>query len=416
MNSFQTIVLSIFGFFILAGLLTVALVKQGGQGKAVQISLWGTVEARVMNEIAQTTFDSEKIKISYREVKPETYDQTLIEALASGKGPDMVLLPLDLLMRQKDKLKIIPYTTYSERSYRDTFIQEADLFAQGNGIAALPFSIDPLVMYFNRDLLDEVSVSEAPKYWDEFIMLAKNLTVKNDSGDISRSAVALGEYRNINSAKPILAAMFLQAGNPIIDSEGKATLLQSNTGPVLSFFTEFGNPVKPVYSWNRALPSSRNMFLSSRLGVYFGFGSEYEELKRGNPNLDFDIALFPRPRNASVGTTFGKLTGIAVLRAARDPSTALQVALVLAGPTVAAKVSEKTGLPPVHRALLAKKPVDAFGSVMYDSAIRSRGFLDPNPEASEFAFQNMIESVTSGRERVGAALNKANSDLQSLVR
>ena len=76
----------------------------------------------------------------------------------------------------------------------------------------------------------------------------------------------------------------------------------------------------------------------------------------------------------------------------------------------------QNGLPPVERALLANKPTDPFGAVMYDSAARSRGFLDPDPRITSEAFKGMVESVTSGKERSGEALSRANSQLQAALR
>ena len=136
MNSFQTIILGIFGFFIIAGLLTVALVKQKGGPDVVSLSIWGSVPQAAVADVLRSTFTSETLKVSYRAVPEESLDQTLLEALAAGRGPDMVLLPLELLSRYKDKLQLIPYGTYTERTFKDSFIQEGDLFLFPKGIIA----------------------------------------------------------------------------------------------------------------------------------------------------------------------------------------------------------------------------------------------------------------------------------------
>ncbi len=421
MNSFQTIILGIFGFFIIAGLLAVSMVRANKNADKVTLALWGSEPKIVVNALLRTLYDNnDKMSVTYSEFDETKLDQAIIEALAVNRGPDMVLLPLSLLMRYRDKITLIPYETYSKRTFQDTFIQEGDLFLNAKGLYALPFSLDPLVMYFNRDFLDEAGIATPPRYWDEFLTLAKNISVKDEIGNLSKSAVALGEYRNIASAREILSALFLQSGNMILgyNAEGslKSTLSQGGSSAVLDFYTEFANPLKPIYSWNRALPSSYHQFLSSKLAVYFGFGSEYADLQKGNPNLNFDLALLPRPRNATVGTTYGKLTGVALLRSAKKPSVALQVALSLTSPSSAGFLHRQNGLPPVHRALLADKPSDPFGAVLYDSASRARGFLDPNPALSGDIFRTMIESVTNGKARSTEALGRANQELQSALR
>lgn len=421
MNSFQTIILGIFGFFIIAGLLAVAMVKQGGEAQKVTVTLWGSLPRTDVQSLVSNLYGkSETVGVSYREIGESDFDQTVIEALAVGKGPDLILLPLPLLLRYRDKVQLIPYANYSKRTYQDTFIQEGDHFLLEGGVVALPIALDPLVMYFNRDMLDEAGITTPPKYWDEFLALAKDISIKDDTGNLSQSAVALGEYRNILSAKEILSALFLQSGSSIfgLSSTGnlRGTLTQEGTPAVLDFYTEFANPLKPVYSWNRSLPESREQFTASALAIYFGFGSEYSDIQRANPNLNFDVALFPRPRNATVGTTFGKLTGVAILRTARNSSVALQVALTLASPKASGLLHKENSLPPVHRALLGEKPSDPVLAVLYDSASRARGFLDPNPARSGEIFRVMVESVTSGKERSSQALSRANQELQSALR
>jgi len=210
----------------------------------------------------------------------------------------------------------------------------------------------------------------------------------------------------------------MQNGNPIVKKGARgneAALNKAGASSVLDFYTEFANPRKPVYSWNRSLPSSRNAFLSAKMGVYFGFGSEYENLRKSNPNLNFDLAPFPTPRNANIAITYGKLTGVAILRTSSKKSVGLQVALTLASARGLSFLRAKTGLPPVHRGLLTIKPTDVFGAIMHESAFRARGFLDPDPKVSAEVFKNMIESVTSGRARSREAIQTAQTELQEAM-
>ncbi|MEK7208009.1 MAG: extracellular solute-binding protein [Patescibacteria group bacterium] len=419
MNTFQTIVLGIFGFFILAGLAVLATTKGRGGESQTTLVLWGAANASVIRELEESAFPR-NLRLAYREISPELLDTELVEALASRRGPDIVLLPLELLLRHQDKLLLIPYANYSERQFKDTFIQAGDLFLTKEGIAALPFSLDPLLMFVNRDSFDEAGIASPPRFWDEFLLLAGRLTRREESGAIARSAVSLGEYRNISHAKELLAALFLQSGNALVSRDeagaARAALSGSAAQSVLDFYTEFANPTKPLYAWNRSLPLSRAAFLSSRLAVYFGFGSELQELRKTNPNLNFDAASLPRPRGAEVGVTYGKLTGVALLGSTAHPSAALQAAHLLTGAEAAALVAKRLGLPPARRELLQAKPTDAFGGILFDSALRARGFLDPHPRRSDELLQTMVESVTSGKRRSSDALSRAESELRALLR
>lgn len=419
MNSFQTIVLGIFGFFIIAGLIVIATVKANDSNStATTITLWGSVSSEYMGEVIEKNFDPDVLVVQYSEFPQGALDGQLIEALASGYGPDALVLPAEFIMRHRDKLVPVPYTSLTERQFRDSYIQGAEIFLGSTGAYALPFSVDPLVMYYNRDILDSAGIVAAPRFWDEFLTLGGKLTRRDAIGNISRSAVALGEFRNITNAKEIIAALLLQSGNPIIGlEEGRlVSKLESNSASVIDFYTEFANPLKPSYSWNRAQKPSLEAFTSAQLAMYFGFGSELKTIRQKNPNLNFDVAAFPNPRGSELPLTYGKISGIAVLRSSRNPSAALSVAYTLASPRAIATYKELSGEPPVRRDLLSARPTDAYSGILFDGALRSRSFLDPNPSATTPIFQTMIESITSGKLRSNDALGDASSKLQVLIR
>lgn len=81
-----------------------------------------------------------------------------------------------------------------------------------------------------------------------------------------------------------------------------------------------------------------------------------------------------------------------------------------------AQFSVNLGLPPVRRDVLTNKPTDAIGSVFYDSALMSKSWFDPDSDETDDIFKNMIESVTSGRARLGEAINLADQELGLLLR
>lgn len=412
---FQIVVLAIFAIAIVAGVIVLSLTKSNSGGaNNVPIVIWGTLsEASFKYAIADITQGNSGLKITYVEKQPATFDRELIEALASGVGPDAILLPQNLILRYQDKILPLPYSSISLPTFKNTFIQEGELFLNTVGIIALPFYIDPLVMYWNRDLLNNAGLPLPPKTWDEFITLAPKLTVQDKSLNILKSAVSLGEFRNITNAKEIISALFLQTGNPISGALTPATL--GSIGAV-NFYTDFANPVKPDYSWNRALPSSQSMFAAGDLVFYFGFASEASKIRDKNPNLDFDVTYFPQPKGAPVAVTFGNMQGLAVLKSSPNASAAFADIIAITGTGPLTRLSANTGLPPVRRSMLSANPSDPYQSVFYNSAIEARAWLDPNPALSGPIFQNMIESVTGGALEAGKAIDVAGGSLNSLFR
>ncbi len=426
MSKFQLILTGVFAFFILAGVFAFAIAGRGGEGKTT-ILVWGSLPESVFNaEIGDLPIAKDKtVGISYIYKKEEDFDADFVEALAAGVGPDVVILAQDAIVRHRNKLLLIPFESYSERLFKDTFIEEGEIFLEPNGIIALPFLIDPMVMYWNRDIFSGASLSQPPKYWDEFYTLSKDLTRKDGSLNITRATIALGEYENITNAKEILSTLIFQAGNKDIvkrTRDGYLATLTDNYGydvnpahSAINFYTEFSNPTKAHYSWNRSLPASQTMFLSGDLAVYFGFASEAKALRLKNPNLNFDVAPMPQSRTADKVITFGEIAGFAVTRNTKNLNTSFKLISAISSTQAVKEFSGATGLPPVRRDLLATPGSDAFQSLFFQSAIWSKGWLDPDRDKTAPIFKEMIESITGGRVRTEQAVSRAQDEITKLL-
>ena len=432
MSFFQTTLLLFFGFFIIFGVLVFSgilpIFDNAPDGVGGEVTLWGTLPARLLEAplAALNAQNEDLFSVRYVEKKAASFDTELVEALASGAGPDMIFLPHDLIVRHENKVFPLPYANFSARDFRNAYIEEGELYLRDDGIIALPFSIDPIVMYWNRDTFSGAGLVKPPAEWDEFLTLAPALIKKDGAGNITQSAVAFGDFSNIANAKDIISMLILQAGNPIVElgAEGtrKVTLRDQRglvTPPAqsaLRFYADFANPSKPIYSWNRSLPEARDMFAAGDLAVYFGYASERAAIRAESPRLNFDAAPVPQTRDAERKTAFGKMTGVAVLKNSRNAQTAFFAAFALSGKPFIESFSAVSGLPPVRRDLLAAKPKDAdvFTSVFYDSALISKGWLDPKPDKTAEIFSAMVRNTLSGRSTVSSAVSEAHEAIDAL--
>jgi len=429
-RTFQIVVTGIFavllvlGFLGFSGKLPLPMSKKDiNYG---EVTLWGTIPFNVMQALIADNIGNQGIvTIKYVEKSPATFDRDFVEALATGKGPDIILLSQDSISKNLDKLTLIPYQSVTERDFKNTFLEEGEMYLRPEGIVALPFTIDPIVMYWNRDIFLNAGIVVAPSAWKHFYDLAPKITARDSSGNISRSFVSFGEYRNVSNAKEILSILMMQAGSPIVTSKNgtlSVSLVPSSDprfeNPVVSairFFTEFSKPDKDSYSWNRSLPYSRTFFESGDLGVYFGYASEYQSIRKKNPHLNFDVAVVPQAENTPVKITFAQMRGVALVRASTNQQGALQAALVLSSSDVVGRVAELMGLPPVRRDLISARPTGATLSVFYDSAIISRAWHDPSVVETNTFFMTMIDDINSRKLTMMQALLTAQNSIAKLI-
>src|SRR3990167_2430852 len=124
MNLFQTGLLIVFAFFIIFAVLVFAGIipffNATPDGVGGEVVLWGTLpSANLAAPLEELNRENEEVfSVRYVEKKAATFDTELVEALASGTGPDMILLPHELIVRHENKEFPIPYASFSARAFR----------------------------------------------------------------------------------------------------------------------------------------------------------------------------------------------------------------------------------------------------------------------------------------------------------
>ncbi|MFZ2523067.1 MAG: extracellular solute-binding protein [Minisyncoccia bacterium] len=424
MSPFKIIIITIFSVSIVAGIAIFALSKGASTTPAADIVVWGTIPEQTFGLVysESSIFNNKSIKVNYTMKDSQDFDSDFVEALAEGRGPDVVIIRDDLIYKNRNKLITIPYKSYSERTFKDTFIEAGEVFLSEDGIVAIPFAVDPLVMYWNRDIFANNQISQPPKYWEEMPSLVSKITKKDASGNVYQSTIAFGEWNNINNVKEVLAMLLLQAGTPITarSGSGVTSVINSQLGyavspgqSALDFYTQFSNQTSPMYTWNRSLPSSLNSFLSGNLAIYIGFSSELFQILQKNSNLNYDVTIVPQIKDTKKRIVYGKMLAMAISKQSKQVGAAFTFMSALTEPKALSALEKINSLPPVRRDMLSSVPSDAYRNVFYNSALIAHSFIDPNPSATSRIFKNMVESITSGKSRVSESLSRASSELNA---
>ena len=422
LRPFQIVLLAGSAFMFVAAIVAITVYKPNNSADpkfSNEIEIWGTLPkglfAERLNTIANE--DSRFNQVSYEQFDESVFADEFINALAESRGPDLVVITHDQLVDLRPKLFPIAYTKdFNRRNYQDLYVEGSEIFARPDGIYALPFAVDPLVMYWNRDVFSSNNIPVPPRTWEELRNdTVPRLTRTGGAFDIFQSAVAFGEYQNVRNAKEIISLLMLQAGSDIV-VESDATYrvivdsftdnnIQGSTpaSSALSFYTEFSNPASSLYSWNRSLPQDRSRFLSGELALYFGYGSELESLEKANPNLNFDMTVVPQGRTATIKRGYGKFYGFAIPLASPDKNASYEVAIELSNQENGPLIATSLGMSPTQRSVLAQGAIDPFQAVRQEAALTARGWLEPS-SATGGIFKTMVEDITSGRLQVSDAV------------
>jgi len=428
-NATQIVVIGIFIFFLVVAVIVFAAFGTSSTNKqAATVEIWGTLPTSVFSNIVNTLNSAQPgtLNMVYKEIDPATFEGILVNAIADGEGPDAVLLPSDLLVKQQRKLALVSFEAYSERDFKDSFIQGSEILLTTKGTYGLPFLVDPLVMYWNRDILNAAAIAVAPTSWEQMLSLSEKLTKRDEANVIKQATLPFGDYANVDHAKDIITTLMMQSGSRLTgrDNNGNVKNLTADnagysTNPVqtaLDFYTQFADPLKPVYTWNRSFVSSKDAFLNGDLAFYFGPASEYKELQSKNPNLNFDVAAYPQPKLATVKKTGATIYSFSVLASSRNQSAAFGTIAVLTSAEVEKMANITTGLPPARRDLLSVPQSGAVGDVFWRSALWGATWLDPDPIKTDRIFNEAVGSIVTGRQKVDEASKTLGAQIDEILR
>lgn len=428
MSSFQMVILAIFGTFAVAGVLIFAFLVGSNAGATTgPVVIWGTFDEAAFSSVLRQLVESDGRlrQVSYVQKDETTFTTELTNALAAGNGPDMFIMRQDQTVSEGPKIFPIPYDQLSRDTYRNLWADATEPFLGQEGVLGIPFAVDPFVFYWNRDMLSSAGIARPPQYWEEVYDLTRAITKRNDAGSIIKSAIAFGEYTNVNHAKGILSMLIMQAGGRITQRDGAGQLtpaLMARIGEssqpgesALRFYTQFANPSSPDYSWNRAMPESRTAFAQGDLALYIGPASEEPLVRRLNPNLNFSIATtVPQVRNGAQTVDGGYAYAFAIPRASKNPQGALTAAYILGGPEGSQLFSLAFGLASARRDVLSQ-PAQGNDAVFNKMALLVRTWEDPDSHETDRIFKDMIESVTSGAARTIEAVQRAEQSMRTLT-
>tara|TARA_B100000745_G_scaffold291264_1_gene230874 strand:- start:16963 stop:18213 length:1251 start_codon:yes stop_codon:yes gene_type:complete len=416
MKPFQLILTAAFVIFAIIGLLVFAGANPSNNKNVIgDVVIWGTLPKEAVRETLasvreiRTDFDG----VTYIEVSLDEFHTTYTEALAVDRGPDLILVPHTLLLAEAGTLSPISVETIPARDFEDTFIDGADIVI-ANGYYGVPVGIDPLVMYFNKAMLNNARVSEAPKFWEQFTGLVPRFVETAGGFSIEKSFVALGAYENITHAEKILASFFFQVGSPIRGASGQVELVGGENEDVesaLRFYTEFANPNTSAYSWNKSLKEDRQAFLANDLAIYFAPASEGKSLALANPNISIGSAAFPQLEGGN-SVVYGDVYVFATPKDARNVTAAKTAALAFTGKNVAEVFAQVLNMAPVRRDLVSTSQNDPLLDLAYDEAFIAKGWLSPQPARVDTVFSAMVDDVVSGRSDALDALTKAQRSLK----
>ncbi len=259
------------------------------QPEKVKIVWWGLWEdTRVVDTIiADFERENPTIDVEYSKQDPKQYRERLATRISLGTGPDIFRFHNTWYPMLSDALLPLPSDVVTPEDFKKNYypVMQTDLVHNG-GIYGIPLGADTISLFVNTELFDAAGVS-VPTTWEDFVIAAKKLTVKDETGTIQTSGAALGTYGNITHASDIVSLLFIQQG---VDMANISAVPQDEID-ALDFYTSF---VKSETStWDSTLDQSLMSFGQGKLAMYFGYSWDIFSIQKLNKDLPFKTYPVP---------------------------------------------------------------------------------------------------------------------------
>jgi len=418
------------------------------------------------------------IKIEYKKLRYDEYEQALLEAFATDRGPDIFSIHNTWIKKYQEKglihpmpdtiTMVYPITTGNikkettlemrtkksltlkelKNNFVDTVTDDAIINIQENEsmipkIYGLPLSVDTLAMFYNKDLFNNASISAPSEYWNsKFQDDVKKLNKQNNRGEIIQSGISLGGSDNIERSFDILSILMMQSGAEMLSPSGivkfhvlpeelSANQSSSPGLQALRFYTDFANAGKEVYSWNSQLDNSLDLFAKGKLAMTFGYSYHLPQIRAMAPKLNFAVTKLPQIEKSAKINYANYWVESVSSKILTNPENLKQGSgyaknkLDAAWDFVQFATAEEqvesylniTKKPTALRALIDKQTEDLEVGIFADQILTAKSWYHgKDANAAETIIKEMIDMAVADPEKIGDALEIGAQKTQQTIK
>lgn len=421
--------------------------------KPVTLQIWGVYDDVDAYADAFKAYQAlhPNVSFDYRKFRPSEYDQELLNAFAEDRGPDIYMVQNTQVRANQAKLQPMPASTktayreiqgvnknpvwiektspsltitqvknlFIDQVGRDVIINAptaADASKKADQVFALPLAVDTLALYYNKDALNAAGIPTPAQSWTELQDHVKRLTKYDSQGKLQRPAVGLGTFNNVNRAFDIISLLMMQDGTPMTDESGFPTFQRTppdwthDVPPgeeAITFYTDFANPTKDVFTWDDAQPNSLDAFIAGQTAYYFGYAYDLPTIRSQAPKLNFGITTVPQidPANQK---NYANYWAFGVAKKSKNGGLAWNLVQFLAAEAQAKTYLAKTTKPTALRKLIPEQLTNGdLGPFASQLLTAKSWYQGMNQKAAESAFADLVRDILAGTE-AHQALNTAS--------
>jgi maltose-binding protein MalE len=182
----------------------------------------------------------------------------------------------------------------------------------------------------------------------------------------------------------------------------------------LTFYTDFANAQRAVYTWNGAMDYSIDAFVGGKTAMMINYAHQIPVLRAAAPRLNWAIAPVPQASAVDV-RTYANYWPFVVSRQTDAPNASWRFVHYMAAGNGTIPFLNATGRPSARRDLIEEQKLDKDLGVFAEQALAARSWFQIDAVAIETIFADMIDDVNYGKQELAEALKSAEAKISVLM-
>lgn len=423
------------GLLVVIILIIVLVVGKGKTEKPVTqnsiMTIWDyNNQKKVYDPVINSYQIKKNIKINYVVKNIATYQEDAVAAMVAGKGPDVWILPSNMVAKNKNILEPMPINGYADNANKKDDIEVySEMYPQfvvqdnilDNRVYGTPIAGEKLKLFVNSDLVSKSisaynksnpsvdtntvsSTANNPRTWDDLVQAIRIITQKNN-GKINTAAIAMGTSNNISTSNDILTLLMIQNGAKMVSDDLSISQFHTSQNlfgdiqypgtKALEFYTSFANPKSENYTWNATMPSAIRAFAGGQTAMLIEYESAKAEIENINPDLKYQVVNVPQIKETKNPAYMIKYDTLVVPKSSKIQGVAWRFVLTAA---TGVTMDDKSAL---------KNSGDK-------EIINGKTWYNPDPNKVKAIFNETITQVSNGGD-AQTAMDGAASQITTLL-
>src|SRR3989344_4764728 len=391
--------------------------------KRVTLNVWGVVDDVDAYQDILTDFRKEhpNVDVRFRRFRLEEYEGELVNAFAEDRGPDLFMVHNTWVDKYLPKISPAPKTVKSAvQTVTGTIQKEVTYVVTETPTITLRQLKNDFADVVVGNSVRNVNVSTKP---DE-----RKIVKQDAQGKIIQAGAGIGTGVNVERAPDILSLLMMQNGAVMADESGFPTFTRTPAAlegereqppayEAITFYTDFANPAKDVYTWNAEQPNSLDAFIQGTSAFFLGYNYQLPLIKARAPKLNLGITKAPQI-TGNPEVNFANYWQWTVSKKSASTDIAWLLVNFMASKDEAAKYLNKAHRPAARKALLEGKLEDEEVGVFAAQVLTSKSwFRGVDPKGADTAFVELIESsIGADQDTLNNVMKIAQEKVSQTIR